>query len=84
MTEVVVPTTEEVHKVRSAPRVVAPTNRINVALPFSKIQTSEPSKELSELADLVVELAAIAERLSLGREGETLLARAQALATALG
>lgn len=40
---------------RQAP-VVVPTNRVNVALPFSRIAVEEPSKELRELAAIVAEL----------------------------
>ena len=36
--------------------VHAPSNRTNIALPFSKIQLQEPSAELSELAGLLCEL----------------------------
>jgi hypothetical protein len=46
----------------SAPRVVAPTNKVNVALPFSKITVEEPSKEFGELAAIVAALAAAMER----------------------
>jgi hypothetical protein len=41
---------------RTAPEVVAPTNRVNVAFPFSTITLQEPSKELAELAALVADL----------------------------
>ena len=34
----------------------APSNRTNIALPFSKIEVQEPSAELSELAVLLCEL----------------------------
>jgi hypothetical protein len=36
--------------------VHAPSNRTNIALPFSKIQLQEPSAELSEVAGLLCEL----------------------------
>ena len=43
---------------RSAPKVVSPTNRVNVALPFSRLTVQEPAKltagELISLAGLVV------------------------------
>ena len=43
---------------RSAPKVVSPTNRVNVALPFSRLTVEEPAKltagELISLAGLVV------------------------------
>ncbi len=65
---------------RAAPRVVAPTNRINVALPFSKIQVAEPSKDLGELAAMVAELAAVVERVAPGEESRRLHEHAQTLA----
>ena len=43
---------------RSAPKVVSPTNRVNVALPFSRLTVKEPTTlttgELISLAGLVV------------------------------
>jgi hypothetical protein len=39
-----------------APRVIAPSTRVNVALPFGTIQVREPSKELAELVAIVGEL----------------------------
>jgi hypothetical protein len=43
---------------RSAPRVVAPTNKVNVALPFSMIRADEPVKmrvgDWISLAGLVI------------------------------
>ena len=41
---------------RRAPEVVAPTNHVNVAFPFSQIKLQEPSQELAELAGLMVDL----------------------------
>jgi hypothetical protein len=38
------------------PPLVAPSNRVNVAFPFSQIRLEEPSKELAELAALVFDL----------------------------
>jgi hypothetical protein len=43
---------------RQAPGVVAPTTRVNLALPFSKITVEEPGRELAELAAIVAGLAA--------------------------
>ena len=74
---------EQPPKRRSAPEVVAPTNRINVALPVSMIQTHEPSKELGELAEIVAGIAAIVQRLAPGTDSETLHQRAQTLAAQL-
>jgi hypothetical protein len=38
---------------RQAPGIVAPTTRINLALPLSKITVEEPGRELAELAAIV-------------------------------
>jgi hypothetical protein len=40
------------------PAVHAPSNRVNIAFPFSEIKLEEPSKELAELAALVCDLVA--------------------------
>ena len=66
-----------------APEVVAPTNRINVALPFSKIQTQDLSEELRELATLVAELADVAVRLDPDATSEQLHERALRLVARL-
>ncbi len=71
---------EAPRRIRGAPDVVAPTNRINVALPFSKIQTLEPSKELGELAEVVAGLAAILEEVAPGKESKKLHDHARRLA----
>ena len=39
-----------------SPRVVAPSSRVNIAFPFSQIKVEEPSRELADLAALVVDL----------------------------
>jgi hypothetical protein len=67
-------------RARSAPRVVAPTNKVTVALPFSKITLEEPGKEIAELAAIVAELTAIVERVAEGPELTRLRDRAEALA----
>ncbi len=70
-------------KHRDAPGVVAPSNRVNVAFPFSQIKLEEPSKELAELAALVFDLVgAMAEWVPEDRL-EELRARAQVLRDAL-
>jgi len=74
---------EQSPKSRTAPEMVAPTNRINVAFSFSRIQTHEPSRELGELAAVVAELAAIVQRLSPGTVSEALREHDQALAAQL-
>ena len=63
---------------------MAPTNRINVALPFSKIQTDEPSKELGELAAIVAELASVVERLAPGEPAKEVQEHARRLAARVG
>ncbi len=70
-------------KPAEAPRVVAPSSRVNVAFPFSQIKLQEPSKELAELAALVLDLVgAMAEWVPEDRL-EDLRARAQVLRDAL-
>ena len=49
-------------RTRQAPGVVAPTTRVNLALPFSKITIEEPGKEFAELAAIVAGLAAAIEQ----------------------
>ena len=53
-------------KAHSAPSVIAPTNRGNVALPFSSINIEESSRDLAELAAVVVELVTIVEGVAPG------------------
>lgn len=65
---------------RSALRVNAPANRVNVALPFSKFVVEEPSRELAELAAIVAELAAALESAAAGPQVPLLRGRAEALA----
>ncbi len=70
-------------KAGEAPRVVAPSSRVNVAFPFSQIKLEEPSKELAELASLIFDLiGAMAEWVPEERL-EELQARAQVLRDAL-
>ena len=71
------------NKSGEAPRVVAPSSRVNVAFPFSQIKLEEPSKELAELAALIFDLVeAMAEWVPEDRL-EELQARAQVLRDAL-
>jgi hypothetical protein len=72
-----------VYPVRGAPEVVAPTNRINVALPFSRIQTHEPSRELGEVAAIVAELAVIVGELAPGDRTKAICERMRALSARL-
>jgi hypothetical protein len=59
--------------------MIAPTNKVNVALPFSKITVEEPSKEFRELARIVAGLAAAMERLSTEPELTRLRERADVI-----
>jgi len=70
-------------KARSAPEVVAPTNRVNVALPFGNIHVEESSKDLAELTAIVADLAAIVEEAAPGPKVKRLRERAQLLKTRL-
>lgn len=73
----------EKSKPTESPRVVGPSSRVNVAFPFSQIKLEEPSKELAELAALVLDLVgAMAEWVPEDRL-EDLRARAQVLRDAL-
>ena len=47
---------------RQAPGIVAPTTRLNVALPFSKITVEEPGRDVAELAAIVADLAVAMEK----------------------
>jgi hypothetical protein len=60
---------------RTAPEIVAPTNRINVALPFSQIKLQEPLPDLVELASIVSELARVTGDEDIRRRAEALLMR---------
>ncbi len=62
------------------PPVVVPTNKVTVALPFSKITIEEPGKDLTELAAIVAELATLVEATVKEPEATELRLRAQVLA----
>ena len=50
------------HARNPSPGLVAPASRVNVAFPFSQIKLQEPSRELTDLAAVVLDLvAAMAE-----------------------
>jgi len=66
-------------KLRAAPAIVAPSNRVNVALPFSQIKLDEPSRELAELAALVFDLVGTMAEWVPEDELEELSARARVL-----
>ena len=57
-------------RAHAAPEVVAPTNRVNVALPFGSIHIEETSKDLAELSRLVADLASILEGFGAWSEGQ--------------
>jgi hypothetical protein len=59
--------------------VVAPSSRVNVAFPFSQIKLQEPSKELTELASLVMDLVATMSEWVPEERLEELRERAQAV-----
>ena len=61
---------------RRAP-VVIPTNKVTVALPFSKITIEEPGRELAELAAIVAELATLVAAAATEPEATELRLRAQ-------
>ena len=67
---------------RGAPGIVAPSNRVNVALPFSTMRIEEPSSELAELVAIVSDLLGALDQDG-GEEIARLRARAEALATRL-
>ena len=66
-------------KLHAAPSIVAPSNRVNVALPFSQIKVDEPSRELAELAALVFDLLGTMAEWVPEDELEELSARARVL-----
>jgi hypothetical protein len=59
--------------------VVALTNRINVALPFARIEVAEPSKEVAALASIVLDLITVVEASVPDGKVRELRERAQAL-----
>ena len=65
------------------PAVHAPSNRVNIAFPFSEIKLEEPSKELAELAALVFDLVGTMAEWVPEDRLEELQARALALRDAL-
>ena len=63
--------------------ISAPSSRVNVAFPFSQIKLQEPSKELTELASLVLDLVAAMSEWVPEDRLEELQARAQAVVQSL-
>jgi hypothetical protein len=74
---------QDTSKTKPAPNADVVTTRVNVAFPFSQIKVQEPSKDLSELAALVGELAGVLADVAPGPKTQELGKRAQALATRL-
>ena len=68
---------------RQAPGIVAPTTRLNVALPFSKITVEEPRRDVAELAAIVADLAAAMEKSAPEPSLPELRKRAEAVAARL-
>ena len=66
------------------PAVVAPTTRVNIALPFSQFRMQEPSRELAELAAIVGDLIAVVDALAPGPGAREARARLAALVARLG
>jgi hypothetical protein len=56
-----VPATSEPAEPPRRPSVIAPTSRVNIALPFSKFELRELSHETVELVTLVADLIAAIE-----------------------
>ena len=69
----------EPHQQRKAPRMVAPSSRVNVAFPFSQIKVQEASRELAELIFLVRDLVFDLEATT-GQELKEIRERAAVLA----
>jgi hypothetical protein len=67
-------------KPHAAPDVIAPTNKVNVALPFGSIHIEESSKDLAELAAVVAELVVMVEGIAPGPKIGALREQAQAIA----
>jgi hypothetical protein len=65
------------------PRIVAPTNRVSVAFPFSHLHIAESSRELVDLASIVARLALLTETLAPSREATEVRESADPLAATL-
>lgn len=68
---------------RGGPEMIAPTSRVNVAFPFSRIFANEPSKDLADLAQVVAELVVLTEELAPSEAAAQLRDRAERLALRL-
>jgi len=68
---------------RAAPEIIAPTNRVTVAFPFSRVEVHEPRQDVVELSAIVPELAKAVEGLVPVPELTALRDRAEALAVRL-
>lgn len=65
------------------PARVRTATQVNVAFPFSKFVTREPSEELVEMAGLLREIADLLGELAPGSESERIRARAGAIIRSL-
>ena len=70
-------------KKRQQPQVVSPSTRVTVAFPFSNIKMAEPSQQLRELAEVVLELAEQIAKVQPSADTDVLVQRARALLTKL-
>ena len=68
---------------RGVPEIVAPTNRVTFAFPFSKVELREPREDVVELASIVLELARAVEEIVPVPELTTLRERAEVLSARL-
>lgn len=64
---------------RPVPEVIAPSSRVNVALPFSTFHVEEASRELADLAAIVAEVTALLEDAAPGPQAAALRGRAETL-----
>jgi hypothetical protein len=67
----------------AGPDMVAPTTKVNVALPFGSIHVEESSTDLTELARIVAELAALVEEAAPTEASGQLAEQARALSARL-
>ncbi len=64
---------------RAAPEAVAPTTRVNVAMPFSRLTVEQPGREFTELVAIVADLCAALEEVAPGPRVTELRKRARRL-----
>lgn len=71
--------TKQLTEPQSAPGIVAPSSRINVAFPFSNIHVESRTQDFDELAAVVSELVAIVEATAPSAKVRELRERTEAL-----